>query len=282
MLQSLRTVEFVHHRERRRTRHGISGVSAPHTPNPDRIDHLRFTHHRGEWQPVGQTLGQDEQIRRHPGLLTSEKRSGPTEARLDLVENQHHAMLIAPFAKHAQKRGRHRDEPALAGHRFDDHRRHIRLADVGLGDFGEPREGLRAQTPRQRTRQLPRTNRRLAVHPRPAVKIRERRAINFRRKRTEPTFVRIRLPGQSHRHIGAPMKGMLETNHRLALSVSAGKLDCIFHRLRPRAGQKRFLGKIPRRPLIEPPRHVHIALVGHHIDARVEKFVGLRLGRRHD
>ena len=191
-------------------------------------------------------------------------------------------MLIAPCAKHAQKRGRHRDEPALAGHRFDDHRRHIRLADVGLGDFGEPREGLRAQTPRQRTRQLPRTNRRLAVHPRPAVKIRERSAINFRRKRTEPTFVRIRLPGQSHRHIGAPMKGMLETNHRLALSVSAGKLDCIFHRLRPRAGQKRFLGKIPRRPLIEPPRHVHIALVGHHIDACVEKFIGLRLDRRHD
>ena len=60
MLQSLRTVEFVHHRERRRTRHGISGISAPHTADPDGIDHLRFTHHRGERQPVGQTLGQNE------------------------------------------------------------------------------------------------------------------------------------------------------------------------------------------------------------------------------
>ena len=60
MLQSLRTVEFVHHRERRRTGHRISGVGSAHAPNPDRIDHLRFTHHRGERQPVGQTLGQNE------------------------------------------------------------------------------------------------------------------------------------------------------------------------------------------------------------------------------
>ena len=78
------------------------------------------------------------------------------------------------------------------------------------------------------------------------------------------------------------MEGMLEANHRLTLRKGPGKLDRILHRLRPRVGQKCFLGKIPRRPLIEPPRHVHITLVGHHIDARMEKFVGLRLGRRHD
>ena len=76
------------------------------------------------------------------------------------------------------------------------------------------------------------------------------------------------------------MEGMLEANHRLALGVSAGKLDRILHRLRPRTSQEGLLGKIPRRPRIEPLGHLHIALVGHHINARVEKFVGLRFHRR--
>ena len=282
VLQSLWIVEFIHHGQRCRTGHRISGVSAAHASDSDRIDHLGFAHDRRKRQTIGQPFRQDQQIRRHAGLLASKERSCPTEPCLDLVEDKHHTMLVAPLAQHAQERRGRRNESPLARHRLNDHRGNIRLANIRARHFFKLREGFAAQTPRQRTRQFARTNRRRPINPRPPIKIRKRRAINFRRKRTKPAFVGIRLPGQRHRHVRASVERVLEANHRLTLRIRARKLDRVLHRLRPGAGEKRLLGKIPRRPRIEPLGHFDVALVSHHIDARVEKFIRLRLGRRHD
>ncbi len=211
-----------------------------------------------------------------------QRASRPAESSLDFVEDKDRTVFVAPFAQHAQERSRCRNKSPFTRHGFDDHRGHIRFADVGVRDFLEELERLATQTTRQRARKFSRTQRRFAAYTRPAIKIGKRRTIDFRRKRTESAFVGIRFSRQRHGHVSAAMEGVLETDHRLALGVSTRELDRVLHGFGARVGEKCFLRKIPRCTFVQPLGHCDVTLIGDHIDARVEKLVRLRFGRGDD
>src|SRR5207248_6449277 len=69
---------------------------------------------------------------------------------------------------------------------------------------------------------------------RPAVVLRERKAIELRRERPETRLVGVRLRREAHREQRPPVEAALEGDHGWALRVRARELDRVLDRLRPR------------------------------------------------
>ena len=151
-------------------------------------------------------------------------------------------VLVAELA-HALEELRRRDhEPALAEHGLDDDG-----GDVLGGDLREERALERGQS---------------GHHVRPAIRVRERDAVDLGRERAEAGLVRVRLGGHRHRQHRPAVEGSFEADDGLALRVGARELDRVLDRLRPRVEERGALLARDRGQLDQPFGQLDVDLVG--------------------
>ncbi len=109
-------------------------------------------HDHREREAAADRLGEDHHVRDHPGVVDAPEGAGPADARLHLVGDQRDAAGLGDLAHAAQPGVRGGEDPALALHRFDDHRggrRHPALGVVqqALGPAGPEPGTLGAADP---------------------------------------------------------------------------------------------------------------------------------------
>src|SRR3954471_1087516 len=81
----------------------------------------------------------------------------------------------------------------------------------------------------------------LRVRPaRPAIDVREWRAINLRVERREAVLIRLELRGKRHGHVSAAVERMIEANDGLSLGGCPSDLNRVFNCFGPGICQKRF------------------------------------------
>ena len=131
--------------------------------------------------------------------------------RLDFVDNEENAVLVADAAQLAQELEGRDIEASLALHRLDHHR----------GDAG--RLHVRLEEELQRLERVLRFD---AVE---TVRIGD--VVDVARKGPETLLVRIDLAGERHGHKGAAMEAAGKGDHRRALGRGARDLDRILDRL---------------------------------------------------
>ena len=135
------------------------------------------------------------------------------------------------FARNSFGRGK---KSAFAQHRLDDHGRDLVRADLIVHEIFELLEALARNRRRIRAR-------------RPAISIRERRAVDFTRERAQAGFVRG-LRRQRHRHVRAAVKSVIKSDDGLAARVRARDLDRVLDGFGAAVGEKGFLREIVREP----------------------------------
>ena len=114
----------VHHRETRGAGDGVSAVRAPEATGVRRVHHVCPPDDGGQRKAGGQALGDRHQVRLDTGVLDREELAGAAEAGLDLVGDEHDAVLPGQLAQPAHEVERRRHKAAFAKHRLDDDRRH--------------------------------------------------------------------------------------------------------------------------------------------------------------
>ena len=107
-------------------------------------------------------------------------------AALDLVGDEHDAVLGAEVGQPLEEAGRRDDEPAFALDRLDQHAGDVLLADVLVHLVERVRERLLRAALRA---------------ARPPVRVGHRQAVDLRRERPEALLVRHDLRGERHRHV---------------------------------------------------------------------------------
>ncbi len=159
----------------------------------------------------------------------------------------------------AHELGRRHDEPALTLDRLEDDRRDLLGRD------------LRPE------RVLERGERGLRV--RPAVRARERHAVDLGRERPEPRLVRVRLRGEAERKQRAAVEAAVERDHGRALRVRARELDRVLDRLGAgvEEGDARLAGD--RHEVDEALREPDVVLVRDDREVRVREPRRLLLHR---
>ena len=73
-------------------------------------------------QPAAQALGHGHRVGAHAGALPAPPVAGAAHAALDLVEDEHRAVLVAGLARRRQRGVGERVDAALALDRLDQHR----------------------------------------------------------------------------------------------------------------------------------------------------------------
>ena len=111
----------------------------------------------GQWQPGGDALGHDQDVRLDAPVLDGEHLAGPPEAGLDLVGDEQDPVLAGDLAEARQEPGRWHDVTALAEDRLDDDRGHpvgvdelvegqvelgLPVAGAGIGRVGATRRPI--------------------------------------------------------------------------------------------------------------------------------------------
>ena len=173
-------------------------------------------------------------------VLDGERLAGAAEAGLDLVGDEHDAVLVAgpPQALHELQR-RH-DEARLALHRLDDDRSDVLGGDARL-------EGVFER-----------------------LEVAEREAVGFRRERAEARLVGVSLRREAEREQRAAVEGSLEGDHRRALRGGARELDRVLDRLGARVEECCTLLARDRRQLEQPLGKADVVLV------RDDREIGVR------
>ena len=184
-------------------------------------------------------------------MLDREHRPGTTEASLDLVRDQRDLVLGAERAKRGQEiRWRHH-ETALTLHRLDEDARdpigaHRRLEQLAHGLDAGPTQAFR---------------RHAGGMP---VLVRIRHLVDLGRVGAEILLVGRNLSRERHRHQGAAVKRVVETDHGRAARRLAHDLDRVLDRFRPAVQQEGLLGERSGRDLAEPAGEPNIRLGHHH------------------
>ena len=177
-----------------------------------RVHDLRAAKHPGERQATGDRLRDGNEIGLDVIVLDREQAPGARKAGLDLVCDEHDAVLVADLPHAAHELAGRDDESAFALHGLDDDRRHLLGRHLGNERVLERSEGRRCV--------------------RSAVVVRERNPIDLGRERAETRLVRVGLRGERQGEQRAAMEAALECDHGRALRVRARKLHRVLDSLR--------------------------------------------------
>ena len=153
-------LDHVEDGERSRLRYRVADVRAADRRVAGRVHDLRAAEHAGERQAAGDRLRDDHQVRLDAVVLDREHPAGAAEAGLNLVDDQHDAVLVADAANARHELRRADDEAAFALHRLDDDRRHLLGGHLGhecalersRAPRPRPGRGSRSRTERGRPR----------------------------------------------------------------------------------------------------------------------------------
>jgi hypothetical protein len=193
--------------------------------------------------------------------IANEERAGTTEARLDLVGDQHDAVLVAQLAQSAQVCGGRRHEPALALDRLDHDGRHRLGGDArreGAAEVVErPCGGVSAA--------------------RPAVLVGVGDAIDLGRERPEAGFVGMLLRCQRHGHVRTAVERSLVGDHRRPARRRLGDLDGVLDGLGAAVEECGLRGPADRQTPAELLGQLDVRVVRHHREVRVQEARDLRM-----
>ena len=237
-------------------------------PGSARVQDVRLAQHRRDRHPPTHRLRPRRDVGDDAGVLVGRPATRATEARLDLVEDEHDPVQVADLAQAAQiGRGR-RDEAALAEDGLDDDRRHLARGDhvdEGLLEAGELalHEGLEVESATV------------------AEVVGKGQPVDLGGERATSDLV-ARLRGQRHAHHRPAVEGLRVAEDGLPPGGLARELDRVLDRLRPGVEQHRLGGPAVRQDAHELLAQGDIGLVRGHVDARVDEAGRLLLDRAHD
>ena len=182
---------------------------------------------------------------------------------LDLVGDEHDAVVLRPGGEGRQEAGRGLDEAALAEDRLDRDARQVGHADLLV-------------------EVVDRAGGRLLAGQAVAERVRHRRAVDLGGERAEAVLVRHVLRRHRHRQVGAAVVGVVEHAHRVAAGRDPGDLDGVLDGLGAGVEQRALLGVVARGQLGEGLAHLDVAGVRRDHEAGVGEgrdLVGHRRGR---
>ena len=197
-------------------------------------------------------------------MFTGEHCARSPRPALNFISDHDNIVRSADVTNLLQELRRCGNESALALHRLNHNRGNcarINLCDKRV--FQLPHAPLNVL--------LLSRSRRTAIH------VRERQAVDFRRKRTKPLLKQRVLAGHGHGHVGAPVIRALEHDDCLASGIGTGDLHCCLDCLRAAVEQCRFLLKVARCDRVEQLCQVNQRLVAGHNCAHVNQFCCLCL-----
>ena len=195
-------------------------------------------------------------------MLDAPELAGAAESGLDLVDDEHDAVVVAELAHAREELLRCDDEAAFTLDRFD----HDRGDAVG-GD-------LRHQRALERGERL--------RGARAAVVLSERDPVDLRCERAEAGLVRMCLRRQRQREQRASVEAALECDHRRALGMRTRELDGVLDRLGARVEERGLHRAGDRRGRDEPLGERDVRLVGDDREVGVEEASRLLLHRLGD
>ena len=105
--------------------HRVAAIRSSQPARLGCIHNFGASHHRGQWQPTCQRLGDEDQIRLQSIVLAGKHPAGAAKSRLYLIGNEKYAVLAADAAELGQEIGRRHHEPTLSLHRLDNNRGHV-------------------------------------------------------------------------------------------------------------------------------------------------------------
>jgi hypothetical protein len=211
----------------------------------------------GERQAAGDALRGRHQVRHDRLVVDGEPVAGATEAGLDLVGDEHHAVLLRPGGERGQEPRRRYDEAALALDRLDDQAGEVLGADLLVEHVDRAGRGLLAGQP-------------------VTQRVRHRRAVDLAGERAEAVLVRHVLRGHRHRQVGAAVVRVVEDRHRVASGGHARDLHGVLDGLGARVEQGALLRVVAGGELGERGAHVHVAVVRRDHEAGVGERLDLR------
>ena len=110
----------------------VAGIGATETAGVRGVHDVGAAGDGGERKAAGQALRHGHDVGLDAGVLEREHFAGAGEAGLDLVGDEHDAVLVAERAQRAQELGRRDVETALPLHRLDDDGGDARGIGVGI------------------------------------------------------------------------------------------------------------------------------------------------------
>jgi hypothetical protein len=195
-------------------------------------------------------------------MLDGEHAPGAREAGLDLVNDEHDAVLVAQRAQLAQELRRRCVKSAFAEHGLNDDGGHARRIQVRLEELLERREGV--------------------LHRHAVIGDGEGQVIDLGQHRPEARLVGQHFAGEADARERAAMEAARERDQRRAARVVARDLDGILNRLRAGGEKNRLLGRGAGRGRVQALGECDIALVGRHLKAGVHEALELCCERRFD
>ena len=199
-----------------------------------------------------------------PSCVAGEPVAGAREAGLDLVGDEHCAVVGAPPGQRRQESRSRYDEPALALDRLDHHAGDVVGTDLLLDEVEGTRGGL------------------LAGHAgRVAERVGHRDPVDLRRERPERLLVGHVLRGQCHREVGAAVVAVVEHDHGLPLGVCPGDLHGVLDGLGAGVEQRSALLVVAGGQPVQGLAHLDVLHVGRDHEAGVREPRDLLLNPGH-
>ncbi|CAH0327772.1 hypothetical protein SRABI128_06447 [Microbacterium sp. Bi128] len=211
----------------------------------DGVEEIGAAGDGGERHAAGDALGHGDDVRDNTFVVHGEPFTGAAEAGLDLIGDEHDALVLGPVRQRGQEPVGGDNEAALALDRFDDDRGNLLAANLLL-DHGDGALGS-----------LGTGDLRVFL----AERVAHRHAVDLGRERAEVGLVRHGLGGQRHGQVGAAVVGVVERDDGVPAGGQAGHLDGVFDRLGAGVEQHRALFVVARGEAVQLLGNGDIALV---------------------
>ena len=133
MIDEVAVVDLVEDRERRGRRHRVTAECRAVLSGSEQFRGRACRDGRPDGQPAAEPLGESHDVRHDPRGLVCEKRSGTTDSRLHLVEDEQCAVLGGQPARVREVVRRRNDDTGFSEDRLENHRRGLRRHGGGQG-----------------------------------------------------------------------------------------------------------------------------------------------------
>ena len=141
MIDEVAVVELIEDRERRGSRHRVTAECRAVLSGREQFRRGTRGDGRPDGQPAAEALGESHDVGHDPSGLVCEKRSGTTDSRLNLVEDEQCAVLGGQPARVREVVRRRNDDTGFSEDRLENHRRGLRRHGGGQGlDVAEGHE----------------------------------------------------------------------------------------------------------------------------------------------
>ena len=241
----------------------VAAVRAAEAADVDGVHQLGAAGDAGERKAAGDALGGRHQVGHDALVVDGEPRAGAAEPGLDLVGDEHDAVVRRPGGEGRQEAGRRLDEAALAEDRLDHDARQVGHADLLVEVVDRAGGGLLAGEP-------------------VAERVGHRGAVDLGGERAEAVLVRHVLRRHRHREVRAAVVRVVEHAHGVAAGRDAGDLHGVLDGLGAGVEERALLRVVAGGQLGQRLAHLDVAGVRRDHEAGVGEGRDLVVDRPDD